>query len=123
MIQIQPVDDKVTVQALCRAAGITYSDAMRGALMRDGETRLGYALFACFDGYAVIHALEPADDLALADGMLRSIIHMALRSNCFSVYYTDTAPEAVFVQLGFVMNPKEKQLNTHKLFETCGGCN
>lgn len=122
MIQIKPVEDKATLQALCQESKITYSDSIRCAVMQDGDARLGYALFTCLDGYAIIHALEPINDLSLADGMLRSVIHIALRSDCLSVYYDDTAPEAVFKKLGFVMNSQNKQLNTYKLFETCEGC-
>lgn len=122
MLQIQPENDPQALKVLCRTAGVTYTEDLRGAVMRDGEIQLGYALFTCGQGYAVIHALAPVDDLALADGILRSTIHMALRSGCLSVYYADTAPEAVFIRLGFVMHKAEKQLHTHKLFDTCGGC-
>lgn len=122
MIQIQPLNDQAALKALCREAGLTYDEVMRGAEMCDGDMRLGYAIFSCCEAYAVIHALQPENDLALADGMLRSTIHMALRSNCLSVYYTDTAPEALFEKLGFVMHKQQKQLNTHKLFSACGEC-
>ncbi|MBQ7288373.1 MAG: hypothetical protein IJW78_01475 [Clostridia bacterium] len=122
MIQIQPENNALTIQALCRTANIPYRDTMTGAIMHDGDVRLGYSLFEMQDGYAVIHAMEPVDDVSLADGMLRSTIHMALQGNCFAVYYTDSAPEAIFIKLGFVMNCEKKQLNTHKLFEGCSGC-
>lgn len=122
MIQIQPETDKTALQALCETAKITYAPSVHGAVMYDGKDKLGYSLFDLYEGYAVILCLEPAEDLALADGMLRSTIHMALNHRCLSVYYADTAPEETFAQLGFIMNRAEKRLNTYKLFGTCKDC-
>ncbi len=122
MIKIQPISDLKIIEDICKEVGITYSKLTRGATMIDGEERLGFSLFDINKGFAVIRWLEPANDLPLADGMLRSTIHIALEQQCASVYYDNTAPEAIFEQLGFILNKQSKQLNTHKLFESCCDC-
>lgn len=122
MIKIQPLCDSKSVEDICKKVGITYSSLTHGATMIDGEERLGFSIFDVNKGFAVIRWLEPVKDLSLADGMLRSTIHIALEQQCASVYYDDTAPEAIFEQLGFILNNQTKQLNTHKLFESCCEC-
>ena len=122
MIEIKKITDANEVQALCKSVGLNCSDSTLAAAMVDREERLGFSVFDLFNGYAVLRWLEPTDNIALADGMLRSSIHIALQNQCASVYYEDTVSESLLEQLGFIMNREQKQLNTHKLFETCGNC-
>ncbi len=122
MIEIKKITDINEVQALCNSVGLNCSDKTLAAAMVDGDERLGFSVFDLLKGYAILRWLEPTDNIALADGMLRSSIHIALQNQCASVYYEDTVSETLLEQLGFVMNREEKRLNTHKLFESCGNC-
>ena len=66
--------------------------------------------------------LEPFDDIALADGILRSTLHVAAEKSIMNAYYSDTVPEQFLHKLGFIENESEKKLNINKLFESCKGC-
>lgn len=122
MIEIKKLNDIDKIKALCKTVGIDCCEYTRVAVMVDGDKQLGYSIFDLQNGYSIIRYLEPIDDLSLADGMLRSTIHISLQQQCPSVYYATTAPEPIFESLGFIMNKEQNQLNTHKLFETCDGC-
>ena len=122
MIEIKKITDLNEVQALCDSVGLKCSESTLAASMVDGEERLGFSVFDLLDGYAVLRWLAPNDNISLADGMLRSSIHIALQNQCASVYFEDTVSETLLEQLGFVMNREEKRLNTHKLFESCCDC-
>ena len=56
----------------------------------------------------------------LADGILRSALHVAAQSFVLDAFYDDSAPVDLFKRLGFIKNADEKRLDIDKLF---GGCN
>ena len=122
MIEIKKNEDINEIKQLCKISGIEFNDTTNAATMMDREERLGFSIFDIVDNKAILKNLEPTDDYALADGMLRSTIHIALQNNCNSVFYSCDNLEILFDRLGFILDKNLKQLNTDKLFQSCCDC-
>jgi hypothetical protein len=56
----------------------------------------------------------------LADGVLRSALHVAAERSAMDARYVDTAPVELFKKLGFIKDADEHTLNIDKLFGGCG---
>ena len=67
-----------------------------------------------------VFAVEPQGDVPLADGILRSALHVAAENFVLDAFYDNCAPVELFRLLAFIKNEDEKRLNIDKLF---GGCN
>lgn len=122
MIEIKTEQSVEAVKKLCADCGLEYTADTYAAVMRDKDETLGFSVFDMRRSFAVVRALSPVSDIPLADGMLRSTIHIALSGGCTAVFYDDTAPEELFMRLGFVKNKEIKELDSAKLFESCKSC-
>lgn len=119
MIEVHPVSDLETCMALYREAGLDFAAGDFAVAAYDGPERLGYCLFSLDDKGITVRALEPQNDLPLADGILRSALFVASQRGIRDAFYSIDAPEALFVALEFVSDAKEKRLNLGKLTEGC----
>ena len=59
------------------------------------------------------------EDLMLADGILRSALHVAAERSAMDAFYNDASDEGFYQKLGFIKSKEEKRLDIDKLF---GGC-
>ena len=67
-----------------------------------------------------VFTVEPQNDILLADGILRSALHVAAENFVLDAFYAKSAPIELFNTLGFIKNKDENRLDIDKLF---GGCN
>lgn len=119
MITISPEKDKAAIESLFTQNGIevnAYSSAVIAKF--DGEV-LGFCLYDLEDRKIMIHKISPENDIMLADGILRSALHVAAERSIMDARYSEKAPEELFERLGFIKNRAEKVLDIDKLF---GGC-
>lgn len=121
MIEILPERDKAVLAPLYEQNGIEMGDDRIAAVAKFGSEVLGYCLFELTKEKLTVLALVPDDDIMLADGILRSALHVGVANEVMKAYYADSAPEAVFKKLGFI-GEEEKSLLVEKLFQSCGGC-
>lgn len=122
MIYLGPVKDKEKIKELFYTHNLSLSEYSGCVAAQDGEAVLGYCLYDLDKEKMTLHYLEPLNDLAFADGILRSTLHVAAERSIMNAFYSETAPEDVFKKLLFVKNSDEKSLNIDKLFESCCGC-
>ena len=66
--------------------------------------------------------LEPSDDIMLADGILRSALHVADFRAITKAFYSDSVSVDLLKTLGFIKNSTEKTLDIEKLHESCCKC-
>lgn len=123
MIYLGPLKDENKIKQLFCAHNLSFGEHSGCVAARDGEQLLGLCLYDLDNEKMTIHYLEPLDDLAFADGILRSTLHVAAERSVMNAFYSEAAPEEVFKKLLFVKNSDEKSLNIDKLFESCCGCN
>jgi len=122
MLEIHPVRDKEKLQPLYSKHELVFSDDCMAVFAMDGEEMIGYCLFSLGADNISVKLLVPIDDIVLADGILRSTLHVAVENGKVNAFYEKSAPENVFKTLGFIKNIETKSLLIQKLFSSCKSC-
>ena len=120
MISVLPIRDEELLAGLYINAGIQKNNVSSGVCAREGDVILGYCLYDELIDKTVIRYIHPLEDLYLADGILRSALHVSAERFVLNVVYSNECDDTLFNKLDFVLNSDEKSLNIDKLF---GGCN
>lgn len=120
MISVLPSKDKSEIETLFKKHNLTTDENSGCVIARTGEEMLGYCLYSLDDKTIIVFIVEPQNDIMLADGILRSALHVAAERFVLDAHYADTAPIDLFEKLDFIKDIQEKRLNIDKLF---GGCN
>lgn len=122
MITVLLEKDRDRLERLYFESGEDFTGNSEAVVAKDGEDRLGFCLFTLDEEKIAIGKLEPTDDLSLADGVLRSALHVAVTNGILSARYTDSAPVEVLRHLDFIENDENKGVRIDKLFSTCQNC-
>ncbi|MCI8360075.1 MAG: hypothetical protein HFE86_01900 [Clostridiales bacterium] len=122
MITVLPVEDKARLEALYQKEKLPLTPGSAAVEARDGEESLGYCLFEVGEGHITVTALTPETDRYMADGALRSALHVAVTRGIPAAYYADTAPVQLLTSLGFIKNDENRELDIGKLFSSCQNC-
>ena len=121
MLSLFPLDNKKEIADFFEAKGLVANENSGCVLCKNGDEVLGLCLYDLSDKM-VIRYIEPLDDIALADGILRSTLHVATERFVTDSFYADTVPEDFFKKIGFIKNKEERRLDTDKLFKSCQSC-
>ena len=123
MVTLSVLKDKEKTARLFSEKGIEQNENSLCLVAFDGNNDLGISLFDITKDKAIIKYIEPLNDVSLADGILRSTLHIAAERFVMNVFYdSETVPEDFFEKLGFIKDKQEKRLNMDKLFMSCGSC-
>lgn len=122
MITLAPSGDKNKINRLFLENGLDFSDSS-GCVMAecDGEV-LGFCLYDLDIKGIVVYKIVPENDLSLADGILRSTLHVAAERSIMNAYYSGEEIEKLCDKLDFIKDRVEKRLKIDKLFESCCSC-
>lgn len=120
MISVLSCKDKSRVETFFNKHNIDFDEYSSCVIASSGEDVLGYCLYRLDDKQITVFTVEPQNDIMLADGILRSALHVAAENFVLDARYAECAPVELFRILDFIKNEQEKQLNIDKLF---GGCN
>ena len=119
MISVLPCRDKQKVTELFAKHGIETDESSGCVIASQKDDTLGYCLYRLTSKSMTVFVVEPSNDIPLADGILRSALHVAAENFVLDAFYDDCAPVELFKLLDFIKNQDEKRLNIDKLF---GGC-
>ena len=122
MINVTPINDNESLSDFCAKNGIEFLENRGVTVAKDGEAILGFCAYILNNNCITITHLSPEDDVMLADGILRSALHIADFRGITNAFYTDTAPVKLFSLLGFIKSDEEKALKIEKLHESCCSC-
>lgn len=122
MLTLGPVSDREMVKSIFNEKNIPYNENSQCVSCADVEEILGFCLFDLEKDKITVKYIEPVTDIALADGILRSSLHVAAERSITAAYYDDTVPEDFLQSVKFIKNKNEKTLNIDKLFESCCNC-
>ena len=122
MIYLAPIKDKDKIMSLFNSKGISFSQASQCVEANDKGEVLGYSLFDLDKEKIVVHYIEPINDIPLADGILRSTLHVATEHSVMNAFYANTLSEDFLAKIGFIKNKDEKALDIDKLFKSCCNC-
>lgn len=120
MITVSPEKDKTVIAELFSSSGILVNDFSAAVIAKCGDEILGFCLYDLDCKKIIVHKVEPKEDIMLADGILRSALHVAAERSVMDARYSEYAPEELFLKLGFIKNQAEKTLDIDKLFGGCG---
>lgn len=119
MISVLPCHDKAKIESLFKKHNLPIDEFSGCVIASEKQEVLGYCLYSLAKEKMVIFEVEPQKDIPLADGILRSALHVAAENFVLDAFYDDCAPVDLFRTLAFIKNEQEKRLNIDKLF---GGC-
>ncbi len=120
MISLIPSKDKEQIADFFKKHNIKTDDFSGCVIATEGEKTIGYSIYRLDEKSMTIFDIYPKDDIMLADGILRSTLHVAAENFVLDAFYDQNAPIDLFKKLSFIKNEDEKRLNIDKLF---GGCN
>ncbi len=122
MITLRVTESKQEAAELFEKSGLEQNENSLCLIARQGESIEGFCLFDIDSEKTVIRYIEPLNDLFLADGILRSALHISAERFIMKAYYDVTVPEEFFKKLGFIKSEAEKTLDIDKLFKSCQSC-
>lgn len=122
MITLAPMDNGLQIAEIFAQKGIKYNEFCGCVAAKMGDELLGFCLYELDNKRITVHYLEPLNDIPLADGILRSTLHVAAERSIMNAYYAETLPESFLKKIGFIKDENEKTLNIDKLFQSCCNC-
>ena len=117
MITVAPVNNSEEIKKYYDNVNISVSENSGCVLAKTGEQVLGFCLYKFTEKNITILYIEPQNDLALADGILRSTLHIAASRSIMDARYSGC--EELLKKLGFILDENKRRLDIDKLF---GGC-
>lgn len=122
MITLAPVKDRKAVEDLFTENGLKFGECSQCVAAKCGESTEGYCLFDMTADKMIIKLIVPEEDIMLADGILRSTLHVGTERSIMNAFYENTVSEKLLNKLGFIKSADEKTIDTDKLFEGCQSC-
>ena len=122
MLTLAPMADKAEIENIFREKRIASSEFSGCVTAKNGDEVLGLCLYELTDKKITVQYIEPLNDIPLADGILRSTLHVAAERSVMNAFYTDTVPEDFLKKIGFIKDAEQKSLDIDKLFKSCSGC-
>ena len=121
MLSLFPLDNKKEIADFFEAKGLVANENSGCVLCKDGAEILGLCLYELTNKKITVNYIEPQADLGLADGILRSTLHVAAERSIMNAFYGGNISE-IAKKLKFVKNAEEKSLDIDKLFSSCCSC-
>ena len=122
MISLGPVGDTEKVKSFFLENRLEYNENSKCVAAISNDKMLGFCLFDMDNKSITVRFLMPEDDLSLADGILRSALHVAAERSIVDARYADSVPEDMLNKLSFIKDKSEKRLDIDKLFKSCCSC-
>jgi hypothetical protein len=122
MLTLAPMADKAEIENIFREKRIASSEFSGCVTAKNGDEVLGLCLYELTDKKITVQYIEPLNDIPLADGILRSTLHVAAERSVMNAFYADTLPEDFLKKIGFIKDAEQKSLDIDKLFKSCSSC-
>ena len=119
MITVSPLNDKEKIAVFFKKAGVDIRENAGCVAAKSGDEVLGFCLYTLTEKGITVLYIEPKDDLPLADGILRSTLHVAASRSAMDARYSGEENGELFSKLGFVLDKADKKLDIDKLFRGC----
>jgi hypothetical protein len=122
MLTLAPMADKAEIENIFREKRMASSEFSGCVTAKNGDEVLGLCLYELTYKKITVQYIEPLNDIPLADGILRSTLHVAAERSVMNAFYADTLPEDFLKKIGFIKDAEQKSLDIDKLFKSCSGC-
>ncbi|MBE6762336.1 MAG: hypothetical protein E7551_08650 [Ruminococcaceae bacterium] len=122
MLEILVCEDNNTTKELYNSLGLEYCEEYIAIRAMNREECLGFALF-CIEGSSeTVFAVEPKSDIMLADGLLRSALHVGTERGVIEAFYSGEDYVELYEKIGFIEDYETKKLKLQNLFTDCCSC-
>ena len=122
MLSLSPLKDREEIKEIFKQKNIEYNEFSGVVSAVCQNETLGMCLYNLTKDKMVILYIEPIADIPLADGILRSTLHVAAEKSIMNAFYADTVPEDFLRKIDFIKSDAEKTLEIDKLFKSCCNC-
>lgn len=122
MLTLAPLKDKEEIKKVFDEKKIEFDDDSGAVTAVCGNDTLGLCLYNLTDESITIMYIEPLTDIPLADGILRSTLHVAAERSIMKAYYAETVPQDFLETIKFIKSYQDKTLDIDKLFKSCCNC-
>ncbi len=122
MIEVLQIEDKKEIVEFYKSISIEYNANCGVTIAKENEKILGYCTFVLDDKSITITDIRPTNDFFLADGILRSALHIADFRGISSAFYTDSVDKKLLIALKFISDEEKMSLKIEKLHESCCSC-
>ena len=119
MIEVLVCKDEQITKSLFNELGITFSKDKFCVRAMCGAEMLGYCLFSLDNEKEIIYCVEPANDRLLADGLLRSALHVGCERGIQEAFYDYPMNVELLKKINFLDDETEKRLKLQNLFTDC----
>lgn len=122
MLTLAPLKDKEEIEAIFNDKKIPFNEFSGVVKAKDGKDVIGMSLYELTNEKMTVFYIEPVSDIPLADGILRSTLHVAAEKSIMSAYYDEPIDVGFLKRIDFIKNEDEKSLQIDKLFKSCCSC-
>ena len=122
MITLNITKDEKIIAQIFKQSNLQRNENSDCLVAKDKEEILGYSIFDIDNEKMIVRYIEPLNDIALADGILRSTLHIAAERFVMDAFYSESLPEDFLNKIGFIKDANEKRLDIDKLFKSCCSC-
>ena len=122
MLTLAPLKEKGEVEAIFKDKNIDFNQYSGVVTAKDKDEVIGMSLYELTSDKITVFYIEPVADIPLADGILRSTLHVAAEKSIMSAYYENPIDIDFLKKVDFIKNEDEKSLQIDKLFKSCCSC-
>lgn len=122
MVEVLVCKDKNITNQLYDDSNVILTDKSLCIRAIDGEEFLGYCLFEIDGTRETVNYIYPENNRLLADGLLRTALHIGNERGITEAFYGDSVGEELLNNIDFLEDKKEKRLKLQNLFTDCCHC-
>ncbi len=121
MITLAPSKDNEYIRLKFAESGIEFSEDSGCVTALQGEELIGFCLYNLSEEKIEILKIHPEKDIMLADGILRSTLHVAAERSIMNAFCSENCAE-LCRKLDFIKKEEDLSLQIDKLFKSCSSC-
>ena len=122
MLTLAPLKEKSEIESIFKELNFEFNEFSGVLTAFDGKEVIGKSLYYLDSEKITVIFIEPISDIPLADGILRSTLHIAAEKSIMKAYYEVSLPESFLEKIDFIKSKEEKSLQIDKLFKSCCSC-
>ena len=122
MLEILICEEQSKTEALYKSLGLEYKPEYIALRAMNRDECLGFALFVINAREETVFAVEPKSDVMLADGLLRSALHVGTERGITDAFYSGEDYIELFSKINFIEDLEFKKLKLQNLYSDCCCC-
>lgn len=122
MLEILVCEEKEKTEELYKSLGLEYKPEFLAIRAMNREECLGFSLFEINGNIETVFAVEPKTDRMLADGLIRSALHVGCERGITEAYYSGDNYIELYEKINFIEDLETKKLKLQNLFTDCCAC-